>query len=46
MTEEIFRNDAYAGEAEAVVVDVSDTGIVLDRAVFYPEVASPAIADA
>ncbi len=37
MTEEIFRNDAYARETEAVIVEVTDEGIVLDRTVFYPE---------
>lgn len=37
MTEEIFRNDAYARQTDAAIVDVTDEGIVLDRTVFYPE---------
>lgn len=37
MTEEIFRNDAYARSCEAVVVTADDRGVVLDRTVFYPE---------
>ena len=37
MTAEIFRNDAYARRVDAVIVDVTDEGIVLDRTVFYPE---------
>ena len=36
MTEEIFRQDAYAKSCEAEVVAVSETGIELDRTVFYP----------
>ena len=36
MTEEIFRNDAYARTCEATVVAVDGDGIVLDRTVFYP----------
>lgn len=36
MTEEIFRDDAYARTCEATVVSVDDGGIELDRTVFYP----------
>ena len=37
MTEELFREDAYARDCEAEVVAVNDRGgIVLDRTVFYP----------
>ncbi|MEK9754794.1 MAG: alanyl-tRNA editing protein [Rhodospirillaceae bacterium] len=37
MTEEIFRQDAYAREGEATVVAVGEGGIELDRTIFYPE---------
>ena len=37
MTEEIFRQDAYARSCEATVTAVNERGgIVLDRTVFYP----------
>ncbi len=36
MTEEIFRRDAYARTCEAVVVAVDESGVRLDRTVFYP----------
>ena len=36
MTEEIFRQNAYAKSCEAKVVAVSEIGIELDRTVFYP----------
>ncbi len=36
MTEEIFRRDAYAKTCEAIVVAVDETGVRLDRTVFYP----------
>ncbi len=36
MTEDIFRNDAYARECSAAVVAVRDTALILDRTVFYP----------
>ena len=36
MTEELFREDATLHECEAVVVAVDETGVVLDRTVFYP----------
>ena len=35
MTEEIFRDDAYAKSCEAVVVSVDEDGIELDCTVFY-----------
>ena len=35
MTEELFRDDAYARACEAVVTEVLPAGIVLDRTVFY-----------
>lgn len=36
MTEDLFRRDAYLQECTARVTAISDTGIVLDRTVFYP----------
>ncbi len=36
MTEEIFRDDAYAKTCEATVTGVGEFGIELDRTVFYP----------
>ncbi len=36
MTEELFRQDAYAKSCEAVIAKVDETGIYLDRTVFYP----------
>ena len=36
MTEELFRDDAYAKAAEARVVACDARGVVLDRTVFYP----------
>lgn len=36
MTEEIFRNDAYAPSCEARVVAATPEGVELDRTVFYP----------
>ena len=36
MTEELFREDAYLKSCEATVTAVGETGIVLDRTVFYP----------
>jgi misacylated tRNA(Ala) deacylase len=36
MTETIFRDDPYARENAATIVDVDDRGIRLDRTVFYP----------
>jgi len=35
-TEELFREDAYAREVIARVVEVDDAAVVLDRTVFYP----------
>ncbi len=37
MTEEIFRQDAYAREADATVAAAGPDGIELDRTIFYPE---------
>lgn len=37
MTEELFREDAYATSCEATVTAVADGGVILDRTVFYPE---------
>ena len=34
--EQIFREDAYQGSCEATVVAADETGILLDRTVFYP----------
>ncbi len=36
MTEEVFRDDAYAKTCEATVTHVDGRGIQLDRTVFYP----------
>ena len=36
MTEQLFREDSYLKECDAVVVAVDDDAIVLDRTVFYP----------
>ena len=36
MTEELFRADSYIRECDAVVESVADSGITLDRTVFYP----------
>ena len=36
MTEELFREDATLLECEATVLAVDDSGVVLDRTVFYP----------
>ncbi len=36
MTEEIFRDDAYAKSCKATVTGVSEYGIELDQTVFYP----------
>ncbi len=35
-TQELFRQDAYARECEAVVLSSAEDGIRLDRTVFYP----------
>ena len=37
MTEELFRDDATLLHCEAVVLAVTEAGIVLDRTVFYPQ---------
>ncbi len=36
MTEQLFREDSYLKECDAVVVAIDDDAIVLDRTVFYP----------
>lgn len=36
VTEDLFRNDAYARECTATVTAVHDATVVLDRTVFYP----------
>ena len=36
MTEEVFRQDAYARSCEARITVVDDAGVRLDRTVFYP----------
>lgn len=36
MTEEVFRKDAYARTCEAHITAVDETGVQLDRTVFYP----------
>ena len=37
MTEEIFRDDAYAKSCTANVLEVDGPGVILDRTVFYAE---------
>ncbi len=36
MTKELFRQDGYLTECEAVVTEVGEQGIVVDQTVFYP----------
>jgi len=36
VTEQLFREDSYLRECDAVVVAIDDDAIVLDRTVFYP----------
>ena len=36
MVEELFRQDAYLKEADAVVTALEDRGVRLDRSIFYP----------
>ncbi|MFQ5994872.1 MAG: alanyl-tRNA editing protein [Acidiferrobacterales bacterium] len=36
MTEELFRTDAYARQCEAVVTIADESGVTLNRTVFYP----------
>ena len=36
MVEELFRQDAYLKEADAVVTAVDNRGVRLDRSIFYP----------
>ena len=35
MTELLFHNDSYLREFEAVVTEVMDSGVVLDRTAFF-----------
>ena len=37
MTEEVFREDAYAQSCSARVVDADERGVILDQTVFYAE---------
>ena len=37
MTEEIFRDDAYAQSCTANVLEADERGVILDRTVFYSE---------
>ena len=37
MTKELFREDSYQRQCDAVVIVANEDGIVLDRTVFYPE---------
>ena len=37
MTELLYLQNAYLRENEAIVIDVTDTAIVLDRTCFFPE---------
>ena len=36
MTEELFRNDSYLKECDAVVTGVAEQAVTLDKTVFYP----------
>ena len=36
MTQDLFRQDAYLQDCDATVMSVGESGIVLDRTVFYP----------
>jgi misacylated tRNA(Ala) deacylase len=36
MVEELFRQDAYLRETDAVVTAIEDRGVRLDRSIFYP----------
>lgn len=36
MTEELFREDSYIRECDAIVVAIDDDAVVLDQTVFYP----------
>src|SRR4249920_2588549 len=36
MTERLYATDAYLATCEAVVLEVTDEGALLDRTVFYP----------
>lgn len=36
MVEELFRQDAYLKQAEAIVTAVEERGVRLDRSIFYP----------
>jgi misacylated tRNA(Ala) deacylase len=36
MVEELFRQDAYLKETDAVVTAIEDRGVRLDRSIFYP----------
>lgn len=36
MTETLFREDAYATECEATVIEIAEDAVILDRTVFYP----------
>ena len=37
MTEELFRDDAQLRQCEARITAVDETGIRLDRTIFYPQ---------
>lgn len=37
MTDEIFREDAYARSCTANIIESDERGVILDRTVFYPE---------
>lgn len=36
MTQDLFRQDAYLQDCDATVVSIGESGLVLDRTVFYP----------
>lgn len=37
MTQTVFRDDAYQQSCRAVVVEVTEAGVILDATVFYPQ---------
>lgn len=36
LTEKLYNIDAYLRDCQSMVVEVTDTGVILDRTVFYP----------
>ncbi len=36
MTIELFRNDSYLKDSDAIVTGITEDGVILDRTIFYP----------